>query len=99
MRIKKYMAATMPEALKLVKADLGPKAVILNTRTIKKSGGLGILAKGQIEVTAAIDEPAPGLGPGWTRNVLFFDGHVDNVPSKQIEEYLKKIIEGLNQDE
>jgi len=60
MRIKKYMAATMPEALKLVKADLGPKAVILNTRTIKKSGGLGILAKGQIEVTAAIDEPAPG---------------------------------------
>ena len=66
MRIKKYVAATMPEALKLVKADLGPKAVILNTRTIRKSGGLGLLAKGQIEVTAAIDETAaarPGATP------------------------------------
>ena len=57
MRINKYVAASMPEALKLVKADLGPKAVILNTRSVKKSGGLGILTKGQIEVTAAIDEP------------------------------------------
>lgn len=56
MRIKKYIAASMPEALKQVKADLGPQAVILNTRTLRKSGKLGLGAKGQVEVTAAIDE-------------------------------------------
>ncbi len=55
MRIKKYVADSMPEALKLVKADLGPRAVILNTRTVKKGSKLGILGKGQVEVTAAAD--------------------------------------------
>lgn len=56
MRIKKYVADSMPEALKLVKADLGSKAVVLNTRTIGKTGILG--KKGQVEVTAAVDDKA-----------------------------------------
>lgn len=63
MRIKKYVADTMPEALKLVKADLGPRAVILNTRTTRKGSALGILGKGQVEVTAAVDD---GRQP-WTQ--------------------------------
>ena len=54
MRIKKYVADSMPEVLKLVKDDLGAKAVILNTRTIGKTGILG--KKGQVEVTAAVDD-------------------------------------------
>ena len=54
MRIKKYVADSMPEVLKLVKDDLGPKAVVLNTRTLAKSGILG--KKGQVEVTAAVDD-------------------------------------------
>ena len=59
MKIKKYVADTMPEALKLVKADLGPRAVVLNTRTARKGSALGILGKGQVEVTAAVDEGRP----------------------------------------
>jgi flagellar biosynthesis protein FlhF len=54
MRIKKYVADSMPEVLKLVKDDLGPTAVVLNTRTLAKSGILG--KKGQVEVTAAVDD-------------------------------------------
>lgn len=54
MRIKKYVADSMPEVLRLVKDDLGPKAVVLNTRTLAKTGILG--KKGQVEVTAAIDD-------------------------------------------
>jgi flagellar biosynthesis protein FlhF len=54
MRIKKYVADSMPEVLKLVKDNLGPKAVVLNTRTLAKSGILG--KKGQVEVTAAVDD-------------------------------------------
>lgn len=54
MKIKKYVADSMPEALKLVKKDLGPKAVVLNTRTVDRSSLLG--KKGQVEVTAAVDD-------------------------------------------
>ena len=63
MRIKKYVAESMPEALKQVKADLGANAVILNTRTLRKSSRLGLGGKGQVEVTAAIDAGASGKRP------------------------------------
>ena len=56
MRIKKYVADSMPEALKLVKADLGSEAIVLNKRTIRKSSALGILGKSQVEITAAVDK-------------------------------------------
>ena len=61
MRIKKYVADSMPEVLKLVKDDLGPKAVVLNTRTLGKTGILG--KKGQVEVTAAIDDKPKAAAP------------------------------------
>lgn len=56
MRIKKYVADSMSEALKLVKADLGSEAIVLNKRTIRKSSALGILGKSQVEITAAVDK-------------------------------------------
>ena len=45
----------MPEALQQVKDDLGPDAVILNTRHVKNRR-LDMLGKGQVEVTAALDD-------------------------------------------
>jgi flagellar biosynthesis protein FlhF len=63
MRIKKYVADSMPEALKQIKAELGPKAVILNTRTLQKSGAFGLGNKGQVEVTAAVDTSPPSKNP------------------------------------
>ena len=63
MRIKKYVADSMPEALKQIKADLGANAVILNTRTLSKSGAFGIGGKGQVEVTAAVDSAPPKKSP------------------------------------
>lgn len=51
----------MPEALQKVKDDLGPRAVLLNTRQIKKDGALGLLSKRKVEITAALDDaPPPG---------------------------------------
>jgi flagellar biosynthesis protein FlhF len=52
MKIKKFKAGTIKEALLLVKAELGPQAVILNT---KKMGG-GLFGGEKYEVTAALDE-------------------------------------------
>ena len=51
----------MVSALKKVKETLGPDALILSTRTVRK-GGLGILGKPILEVTAAV-EPATAPGP------------------------------------
>ncbi len=55
MRIKKFTAASMKEALLEIKQDLGEEAMILNTRKIpKKMFAFG--DQNTIEVTAAIDE-------------------------------------------
>lgn len=56
MKIKKYLAPTLKEALAKVKEELGEDAIIVNTRTYK-DGGIGKLFKNdQVEVTAAIEE-------------------------------------------
>lgn len=54
MLVRVFEADTMPEALKKVKEALGPDALILSTRTVRK-GGLGVFRKPICEVTAAID--------------------------------------------
>lgn len=56
MQIKKFNAADINEALRLVKAEFGGEAVILSTKSIKGKG---------VEVTAAADrETGSGYGAG-----------------------------------
>src|ERR1700679_1373759 len=55
MRIKRYEAPTIQEALQKVKKDLGPESVILYTKTFRKGGVLGIFGKPMAEITAGID--------------------------------------------
>ena len=55
MRIKRYEAPTIQEALQKVKKDLGPEAVILYTKTFRKGGVLGLFGKPMAEITAGID--------------------------------------------
>lgn len=54
MYVKKFEAETLDEALKSVKAQLGPDAIILKTVTNK--GLKGAFKRGRIEITAAISE-------------------------------------------
>jgi|Wag4MinimDraft_13_1082653.scaffolds.fasta_scaffold00320_2 flagellar biosynthesis protein FlhF len=58
MKIKKYEVYDMKEALKMIKRDLGPDAVILSSRKIVKNGSFGLFSKPVIEVTAAVDYQA-----------------------------------------
>ena len=56
----------MPEALRLVKAELGPDAMILSTKKERTGGFLGFFSKQVYRVTAAIDpvrKPAPVSPP------------------------------------
>jgi flagellar biosynthesis protein FlhF len=55
MRIKRYEAPTIQEALVKVKKDLGPEAVILYTKTFRKGGVLGFFGTPMAEITAGVD--------------------------------------------
>ncbi|PFA67865.1 flagellar biosynthesis protein FlhF [Bacillus sp. AFS015802] len=55
MKVKKYAAPSMNEAMKRVRAELGEDAVILNSKVTYSGGFMGLFKKKMIEVIAAID--------------------------------------------
>lgn len=57
MKIKRYLARDMTEAMKLIKADLGSEAVIISSRKVRSRGFFGYFLPRRLEVTAALDEP------------------------------------------
>jgi flagellar biosynthesis protein FlhF len=61
MKIRKYVARSMPEALQQVRDDLGEQAVILNTRQLRKNNRFNQSDEPRVEVTAAYDS-APSTG-------------------------------------
>jgi flagellar biosynthesis protein FlhF len=59
MQVKRYEAVDMNEALRLIKEDLGPDAVILSSRKVTKGGGkFGVFGRPVVEVTAAVGSAA-----------------------------------------
>lgn len=56
MKIKKYVARSMPEAMNQIKKELGKDAVILNSKEVKTGGIFGLFKKKNIEVIAALDQ-------------------------------------------
>lgn len=61
MQVKVFESDNIASGLKMVKAELGPDALILSTKTIR-SGKLGLLGKSHFEITAAIDNTWPHKG-------------------------------------
>ncbi|MCH1623766.1 flagellar biosynthesis protein FlhF [Ferdinandcohnia quinoae] len=59
MKVKKFIASTMPEAMKMVRSELGSDAVILNSKVVQTQGFLGLFKKKNFEVIAAIDSTEP----------------------------------------
>lgn len=55
MKIKKFTAKDMSEAMTKIRAELGKDAVILNSKRVDTGGFLGFFTKKNIEVIAAID--------------------------------------------
>lgn len=66
MRIKRYVARTIQEALDIVREDLGPDAVILHTRKARRGRLAGLFGGERFEVIAALDVNVPEAG-GRTR--------------------------------
>jgi flagellar biosynthesis protein FlhF len=64
MQVKRFEGVDMQEVLRQVKLELGPDAVILSTRHIKKGkGAFGMFGRPMIEVTAAVDHEEEALPP------------------------------------
>ena len=60
MKVKKYTASSMTEAMKYIREELGGDAVILSSKPVYTGGFLGLFRKRSIEVIAAIDpQPEP----------------------------------------
>lgn len=57
MQVKVFESEDMSSALRMIKEELGPDALILSSRTVRK-GGMGLFGKPVLEVTAAIDDAA-----------------------------------------
>jgi flagellar biosynthesis protein FlhF len=58
MEVKKFEAPTLQEALETIKRELGPEAIILQTKKNKR--GFGLMSKASVEVTAAVSERSIG---------------------------------------
>lgn len=55
MKVKRYVVNALPEALPLIRSELGVDAVILNTKEIRVGGFLGMFGKKKTEVIAAAE--------------------------------------------
>src|SRR6266540_1461783 len=55
MHLKRYKRKTVQDALRAVREDLGPQALVLSTRLVPAPGVRGWLGARAVEVTAAAD--------------------------------------------
>ncbi|MFC1555891.1 flagellar biosynthesis protein FlhF [candidate division KSB1 bacterium] len=63
MRIKKFVAPSMKEAMAKMKEELGSDALILKSNKVKAGGMLEFMGKEVFEVLAAVDKDAPVSKP------------------------------------
>lgn len=96
MLVKKYIVKNMNEAMTRIRYELGPEAIIISQRRVRKSGVKGFFGKKLIEVTAAVNnERRDDLKDSISaiRNILGNQGSTEkvSVESKQTELTFKDI--------
>lgn len=89
MKIRKYVGVTAHEAMLKLKRELGPDAVVLNTKTIRAKGILNYFKRPLVEITAAYEEKDV-LG---RKSIDKYDDKLNNINQELIE--LKKAMNGL----
>ena len=55
MHLKRYRRLTLKDALRAVREDLGPDALVLSTRDVTATGVRGLMGRREVEVTAAAE--------------------------------------------
>jgi flagellar biosynthesis protein FlhF len=62
MRIKRIEAATVTQAMRQLRDELGDNALILQTKTITAPGMAGLFKRTRVELLGAVDEDLPASG-------------------------------------
>lgn len=99
MKMKKYTADTMVEAMKKVRADFGDDAVILSSNVVTSKGFLGFFQKKSVEVVAGFDEPL--LAPAESQYIpksasAFVEPKQDAEIRKEMNE-MKRLLQEMKQ--
>uniref|UniRef100_A0A831UAR8 Flagellar biosynthesis protein FlhF n=1 Tax=Geobacter metallireducens TaxID=28232 RepID=A0A831UAR8_GEOME len=83
MLVKTFEAVDMSEALRKVKAELGPDAMIISSKKEKRGGILGFFSREVVQVTAGIEmkprQPAPVPNP-------YREAQEENLSAKEMME-------------
>jgi flagellar biosynthesis protein FlhF len=100
MQVKKYEAPTLQEALDTIKRELGPEAIILQTKQNRR--GFGLMSKGSVEVTAAVSERSTEKKKTIEKRLPdAYNKKINTLPAKTqadiYESYLEKRLERENQ--
>ena len=95
MKIRKYVATNITEGLQRIKKELGPEAVILQTRPVRRRGLRGFFLPRQLEILAALDtrkEEKAELGQALT-SVLAGDKRTEKVAAEleELKSYVMQI--------
>ncbi|MGI6144222.1 MAG: flagellar biosynthesis protein FlhF [Clostridia bacterium] len=90
MRVKRYVAVNMQEAMGKIKAELGNNAVILHTRYFKEGGFFGLFGKNYVEVTAAADNDGEDVS---ANNLAAIKQKINNVNINNDKEIVTDLTE------
>ncbi|WP_282137988.1 flagellar biosynthesis protein FlhF [Rossellomorea aquimaris] len=93
MKVKKYAAPSMNEAMKKVRSELGDDAVILNSKVAYTGGFIGLFKKKMIEVIAAIDPEVESEKVEMSRMKATYAPIAPPSPSEKKYEVPNKLVE------
>lgn len=90
MQVKKFRATSMKEALDQIKKELGPDALIIESRKVRRKGIVGFFQQPQIEVTAVLERKS-------SSEPIFFPKKQPVIKEPILDEETKKEIEKLKE--
>jgi len=98
LRIKKYTVDNVLEGMQQIKNELGPDAVIIQSRKVRQKGLRGLFVQPKIEITAAVDSvvvPAPPVAEDGIEQKLQEEvGELKQLVKKLVASQQKQHIEG-----
>jgi len=86
MQVRVFESENMDSALRQIKEALGPDALILSSRTVRK-GGMGLFGKPVLEVTAAIDPATESDNDNPQAAALKNSSRLNSALAKQVEKH------------
>ena len=90
MKMKKYNAPSISAAMKMIRADLGEDAVILNSKVVVNKKFLGLIKNRSYEVVAGFDRVEKGSAMPSLPNI-------PSIPTTLVEEPINMSYQQVNQ--